>query len=264
MTRNIFLGFLFILCERGFSQEALVTTKQFLPNALDSNNFICRLSLSALFPFDEITEFQKQRMDDRAIEGNRIFKGNMEMIYYPSTAYCHRLEPHFFFRAEAIPMQYVSSKLGVGVSDRKLSSSVGFFTGNYLRRVPEGGNFVTRRSRRFDDYPLYGVYLQTVREDVSLFVSVAFERRHLFWSSRIAGRMGHTLGFSQYRLREMEMVGVYESFTGLGFGFSTELLPGLRADVLSVIPQEDEINEQARLNYKLGRGVMVTLNLSIN
>jgi len=249
-----------------FAQKSLNTRVDFLPNEKDSNNVYILLGSSFVFPFNETTSFQTKSLVTDHQKGNRVFQGEMEMLFFPSIKYRNRIEPHVFFRAQAFPMQYLSSAFGFGVSDRKLSSSFGFFVGQYYRHVPYESNFVTRRRKSFEYYPLLGFYLQSSIEDASFLFSLAKEKERTFHSLKVSSRLGRTLslGKEESLQRSLEIVGVSESFTGNGIGLSVAPLKGLQVCVLLFSPYKSEQEEQARLRNKLSPGLIFYLNYCVN
>lgn len=163
-------------------------------------------------------------------------------------------------------MQYISSRFGIGVSDRKLNSSIGFFVGQYHRRVPENGNFVTRRKRIFEHHPLRGFYVQSGSEDAYFFFTLIGEENRMFYSTRLASRLGQTLSLGEdgSLLRNLEVVGIAESFTGAGIGVATTSMSRLRLEVIWITPDKSEQIEQARLKYNLSSGWLISLGYQMN
>lgn len=244
-----------------FSQESLNTFTDFLPNQTDSNIFYYHARLGYLLPFKETTSFQKVSLGPGFNEGNRLFSGSIEMIIFTSFKEEKELLPHFLYRIDFFPNQYLSSRFGFGTSSRKFSSSFGVFAGQYFRRVPYEANFTTRRKRTFEHHPLAGFYLQSSSEHASFVSSFAFERSKTFHSVRVAGHLGHTFK-AKGLLSDFRAVLLSESYTGTGVGFGL-LSGGTIVEILFVVPDKREQEIEARLRNKLTRGFLINLSHTI-
>jgi hypothetical protein len=186
----------------------------------------------------------------------------MEMLLFPMMKYHKEFHPHVFLRLDVLTYGYLSSRFGLGVSSRSLNSSMGVFHGNYHRRVPYESNFITRRKRSFENYPLSGFYIQSSSEYASFLFSVAFERTHNFYSTRLSGKVGEILHFGEKGspIRTSEVVMIHETLTGLGFGLSVSPFYRSRLEVLWIIPDREDVYEQARIQNKLSQGVMTSFS----
>jgi hypothetical protein len=249
-----------------WSQETLNDRSDFIPNKVDSNFFYCSFDLSLVFPTAKENAFQKYRLREDAVKGNRLFKGEMEMLLFPMTRYEGKYHPHCFVRIDLVPSFYLSSRLGVGISSKRLGSSVGIFHGTYYRRVPYESNFITRRKRSFENYPLSGFYLQSSTEYANFFFSIAFEKTHNFYSTRSEIVLGEMLllGDKDSQIRTLGVMMSYETFTGFGVGASISLFEGSRVDVSWIIPDNADVEEQARIQHKLAEGVLVSFRYYVN
>ncbi len=248
-----------------FSQ-VLNMKPDFLPNEVDSNNFYVYYSVGYFIPKKETTTFQKSRLRDEAIQGPRLTKGEIEMVCFPSNKYDREIQPHARVKIDVVPSIYLSSSFGLGVSSKSLNSSLGIFYGNYYRRVPVDGNFITRRKRSFEAYPLTGFYLQSSSNRASFYFSLAFEKTHKFWSTRTGIKVGEslTLGHKGSLLRSTQAVASFESLSGAGLGVSFSPFNNLRIDILVIDPIDPEVEENARNQYKLTSGVMVSVAYCVN
>lgn len=244
--------------------------QEVLPDRSDTGNiqgvFQARFNLSFLIPHKETTDFQAKSLGD--IEPKkRLFRGEMQMLWFvPWWQRDHMFEPQFRFDARAYPGHYISSSMGFGVSCRPLGASIGIFTGQYYRQVPSDGNFVTRRKREFDNYPMRGAYMEASDHNASFYFSVTFEEKRTYFGTRIAGKLGHMfdLGKDERLLHTLEGVVSSEPFSGSGAGFSIELLPKVRTEVLWIIPTSQDRNDQARLGNKLTSGVLASVSCYVN
>ncbi len=248
------------------AQDVLNMRTGFVPNVLDSNNFYYSVSFSYIVPKKEATTFQKSRLREDAIQGNRLTKAKMEMVLFPLTKYKQDIHPHLFVRLDMIPSSYLSSRFGAGVSSKKLQSSLGVFYGTYYRRVPYESNFITRRKRSFENYNLTGVYLQSSSVDANFFFALALEKTHTFISARVGIVAGNflCLGEAGSRLRTLEGVMHYETLSGFGLGAAVAPFDGMRFETLWVVPDPRDVEEQARLQTKLTRGVLVSVSYFVN
>lgn len=265
------LVLIFAMVGAGFpagAQEVLTMPVEFLPQrgdtmARSTKEVYVFASLSYYVPNTKegATPFQKKAFGPKPKASSRLFRAKMEMLFFAPRKHDSRFELHGFCRVDAYPMHYVSSRFGCGVSYRPFGLSGGFFIGNYYRWVPSDGNFVTRRARQFDSYPLNGFYLQAGNEGMSLFFAYAKERYKAVITTRAAIRVGRIfgLGNSTARLRTLELVGSSEEFAGAGVGFSLEVIPHLRGEVQWVTPSELDRNELARLGYKMPSGLMASV-----
>lgn len=249
-----------------YCQETLNDRPDFIPNQVDSNFFYCSFDLSFVFPTATENDFQKYRLREDAVKGNRLFKGEMEMLLFPMTRYDSRYHPHCFVRIDLVPSFYLSSRLGFGISSKRWGSSLGIFHGTYYRRVPYESNFVTRRKRSFENYPLSGLYLQSSTKYANFFFSVALEKTHNFYSTRSEIVLGELLflGDKDSQIRTLGVVMSYETLTGFGVGTSISLFERSRLDVSWIIPDNADVEEQARIQHKLAEGVMVSFRYYVN
>ncbi len=232
-----------------FSQERT----DVIPNEVDSNNFYYFVSVSYIFPDSRENEFQKSRLRSDAIRGNRLSKAEIEMVLFPSKKYGGEIHPHLILRVDAIPSSYLSSRFGFGITSKSLGSSLGFFYGTYYRRVPYEANFITRRKRSFENYGLWGFYLQSLSDDASFAFSMAFEKTHTFISARVGWNVGQYLTSSELEigLSTLEAVLSYESLSGAGGGFAIRPFARARIELFRVVPDKADVTEQARLQTKL-------------
>ena len=260
------LLFASLFSQLAFSQVLNMKT-DFIPNSLDSNNFYISYGLGYLIPKKEKNlVFQKSLLRDEVVDGNRLTRGSMEMVLFLIKRYDRELCPHFIFKLDFIPSIYLSSRFGLGVSSRSLNSSVGFFYGNYYRRVIYESNFITRRKRSFEDYPLNGFYVQSSSDRATFYFSLAFEKTHNFYSTRSSLKIGEslTLGKKGSILRSVESVTSFESISGFGAGLSLSFFENSHIDVLWIIPDRVDIDEQARLKNKLTSGVFIGFAYYVN
>jgi hypothetical protein len=254
----IALAFLSVV---SIAQEGLNTHHEFLPSEADSNNFYYYVRAGYVIPFKETTSFQKNSLGPGFTEGPRLFNSAIEMLLYPSRKYDRELNPHILFRADVFPNQYLSSRFGFGISSRRMGSSFGVFVGQYFRRVPYEANFVTRRKRTFEHYPLHGFYLQSSSKEASFVGSFAFERRNVFHSVRISGNLGDIANMSG-ALNGLRLTLLSESYTGSGIGPSI-VFGGTTLETLFIFPDKREQQIEARLRNKLTRGFLVSISHTV-
>lgn len=261
----LFLVFGFI-SKALISQDLINMRNDFIPNKVDSNNFLYSVGFSYMIPKEkEETTFQKSIIREDAIQGKRLSKAKMEMVLFPSTRYENDIHPHVFLRLDFIPSAYVSSRFGAGISSKQLGSSIGGFYGTYYRRVPYEANFITRRKRSFENYNLGGLYLQSSSDEANFFFSIAFEKTHKFISSRTGFVVGRLLdGQKLPCLKTTELVMSYESLSGFGLGASIFPVPRMRLEVLGVVPDKEDVFEQARLQTRLAKHVLVSLSYFVD
>ncbi len=254
------------LCSK--SQIVLtVPQPEFLPNNTDSNNLYVYGSLSYIYPVYETTDFQRKTLYKDHQRGNRFQKGEMEFLFFTSFKYENRFEPYVFFRTEAFPMAYLSLKFGAGMVDRKTNSGIGFSYGNYLKNVPYESNFITRRGRSFENYPLYGVHAHSSSSFASFFLSLARERNRVFYSARCALRVGSIFSLGQTReslFRKAEAVLELETLTGYNVGLSVMPMKNFQLSLLWSNPIKEDQEEQARLRNKLSRGALFRISFCVN
>ena len=262
MKKLALLASFAFVCNLAFSQERAYA----VPNEVDSNNFYYLFSASYTFPTNKQSTFQKSRLREDAIQGNRITKMQMEMVLFPSKKYEKEFHEHFFFRVDAIPSSYLSSRFGVGVTSKSLRSSLGFFYGTYYRRVPYEANFITRRKRSFENYGLYGFCLTSHSDDASFAFSMALEKTHAFISSRLGWNVGQYLssGRGESGMQTLEAVLSYESLSGFGSGLAIRPFARASLEAYYVVPNKDEVFEQARLQIKLTPGTNVRLSYYVD
>jgi hypothetical protein len=252
------------------SQTVLNSGTEFLPDRSDTSDMkrevAVFLRIAYNIPEDKQTsDFQKRRLGDQESR-NHMFGAEMEILGFAPGTHDRMLETHGFVRLEGYPMHYMSSYMGLGVSCRPLAASIGAFAGQYYRQVASEGNFVTRRRRQFDNYPLHGIYLQTSSSDASFFFSVTFEKREAYFTTRIASRIGQTLSLGREgsRLRSLQAIVSSEKFSGAGAGASIEVWPQVRTEVLWIVPEQRERDQQARLGNKLTSGFLVSTSFYVN
>lgn len=246
-----------------FSQEVFNMRTDFVPNEVDSNNVYVYFSFSYVIPkAKEETTFQKSLQREDTQKGNRLTKAEMEIVLFPFVKYEKEFHPHAFVRLDALPSSgYLSSRFGVGLSSKTLNSSAGFFHGNYYRRVPYEANLITRRKRSFENYNLSGFYVQSSSVYANFHFSMAFEKTHIFTSTRLGGRLCEILKLGEVgsRLRTAEVVMNYESLTGIGVGLSASPFDRARLEVLWVKPDAEDVYEQMRIQNKLSSGFLVSM-----
>ncbi len=268
MNRRLLFPFALLasLCLQGQVVLNDVLSPNVLPNKVDSNNLYVSVGASYIYPLTETTNFQKANLQKGHQRGNRFQKAEMEILFFTSQQYSHRFEPYVFFRTEAFPMSYISSKFGVAVADRNANSSVGFFFGNYLRNVPYEANFTTRRGKSFENYPLYGGFLQSSRPEGTYFLSLAREYSRISFSSRMTLRLGQilSLGKDNSFTRTSQLVLQFENLSGYGAGFSLRILHQVQFEVLWTVPVKEEQDFQARLRNKLSRGFLFEIRFYVN
>lgn len=243
------------------AQEVTVHTER-LSNQRDTNNLYIRYEAYYFIDRGGDTEYQKQVIP--VTSGNRILKAEFDVTYITNPLW-KNMSLMGYFRVDAMPSHYLSVRYGAGAYHTPSQSSLGVFSGDYYRRSPDG-NFITRRARRFEDFSLWGVYGSTRRKDFSLFASVGFERTNVYYMMRSAGRVGQTLsaGKPGSSLRSLELLFEYESLIGYGVGFSCEVRPRFRADVLLVQPHQEEQDDFAAVNVRLSPGYIVRLGYYVN
>jgi hypothetical protein len=249
------------------AQDVLNANKEFLPDRSDTTKptreFQYYLAISYAIPSDETNEVQAKRLGDNKT-ANRPVSARMEMLWYvPWWKENHSVEPHLGVRAEGYPtLGYAASRMFLGFSIRP-NASVGAFSGSYYRRVASDGNFVNRRSQQFDNYSLFGGYLQASDKNIAMLFAVAFEKREPVFVIKMSSRIGETLrlrGFS----RSLQIDFSREEFTGPAIGFSFEPTSKLRTQFLFVNPDNRVRNDQARLGNKLTSGVLVSASVYVN
>lgn len=255
---------LFVLVAKSiYSQECLNLRPDFIPNQVDSNNFYYFVSSSYFLSVGQKNYFQKKVLKPDASKGDRLMKGELEMLYFVSNKYDASLAPHVFLRVDVFPSFYMSSRFGAGVSFRNLNSSAGLFYGTYYRRVPYDGNFVTRRKKMFDNYNLYGFYLQSSIGYSSLFASLAFEPHKVYHSVMANLAFGEKL-FTGKTLRTLGVVFSSEEFFGQGIGLSIFPMKRTRFHVEYITPKERDSNLQARLQNELSSGFLIGVSHTVN
>lgn len=268
MKKIIGIFAFFFVFSPAFCQEVLNMRTDFIPNEVDSNNVYVCFSLSYIIPkAKEETTFQKSIQREDVQKGNRLMKAEMEMVLFPFVKYENEFHPHAFVRLDVLPSSgYLSSRFGIGLSSKTLNSSVGFFHGNYYRRVPYEANFITRRKRSFEAYGLSGLYLQSSSTYANFHFSMAFEKTHIFTSTRVGGRVGEILKLGEVnsQLRTTEVVMNYESLTGIGFGLSASPFERARLEILRIIPDQEDVNEQMRIQNKLSSGFLISMSYFVD
>lgn len=266
MKQMILVVFACVLGRSGQAQEVLTMPVAPFPQHADtaqsSRELYVFASMSYILPYNDDTpnEFQTKRLGGDPKSPARIFRARAELLVFAPSDHERMFEPHGFVRLDVFPMHYISTRVGLGVSWRKHGLSGGLFTGNYFRRVASDGNFVTRRSRQFDQYPLTGAYVQVVGKHGSFFGSIAREERKYVFGLRAALRLGNSAGLQNglLRLGTIELVTTREEFAGTGIGVSIEVVPKIRLEVLGVVPAKNDRNDQARLGTNLKSGVLIS------
>lgn len=253
------------LSVQAFSQEKTDD----VPNAVDSNNVSWTYSLSYFVPYNKANDFQKKILRQDAIQGNRISKAQMEMVLFPLNKYDSELQPHFLFRVDVVPSVYLSSRFGVGITSKSKHSSLGGFYGTYYRRVVNESNFTTRRKRNFENYNLYGFYLKSSSDKASFNFSMAFEKTHTYISTRASINVGNLIfrksqSQNANALKSLEAVCAYEGIYGAGIGLSFSPFDKARIDLLWMNPPQRDIEEQARMQYKLTSGKSITVSYYVD
>ncbi len=219
--------------------------------------------VSVLVPRDETNDMQKNRLGDRESAAS-LFSASIEMRWFvPWWERDHAVEPHFGISANAYPsLGYTSSRMSLGILIRP-NVTLGFSAGSYYRRVPDDGNFVNQRSQQFDNYPLYGGYIQAADKNVSMLFTIAFERGEPIVTVRASSRIGATLGLEGLG-KTLQIDFARGEFAGPGYGFSFEPTPQFRLQVLRITPDQNERNRQARIGNKLTSGFLVSASVYVN
>ncbi len=229
----------------------------FIPNRADTtNDVIVLLRFDCMIPRTEsMTDNQTKRLGD--VESrSRLYGGQMEIQFYFPAKRDHLFEPYVLVGLDGYPSHYISSRISLGVTCRPLRWSFGVSSGKYYRHVASDGNFITRRSKMFDTYPLWGAYMQTSQKHWTFLISNTFELNDMHSFIRATGRLGHLLVPAKkvLPLRSLEVVLTQEMFTGYGAGISFKPVPHVVLEGLVVMPEEAERDELARIGYKVTDG----------
>lgn len=272
-TMKSILFFLLLVCvsKPVFSQPRILDLNQdYFPNAVDSNYFSVLLGSSFFFDYGRKEDISKKGITPNiGIQGNRPFDTEMEFNYFfghiLGVDYDARFQPNAHVRIHAF-LNYMSSTYGLGISDKKLLSSVGFFYGSYYRKVPEDGNFVTRRRKIFENYPLQGFYLQSSSSHASVFLSIAKERKRFYEYVRLTYKpAGKFVYFRKSGLlQNLQVVYTKEDFSGNGFGLSLGCVKNTNIELKWTIPDNLEKAEQLRVGYKMTSGAILKVEYWVN
>lgn len=264
--KNIILFLLVCVPSFAYSQRVLELVPNYFAEEGDSGKVFVLFSTSYLLPVveeeNQVLKYTKVATPQRRIvEGQRLFSAEMEILTLPCYRYQNRFQPHAFFRAQAFLSNYVSSMVGVGISDKKLSTSLGVFAGSYFRRSPGEGNFISKVGR-FEYAPLVGFYIQTKSEYASFMFSYAKEEDEALKYARMSGKVGNMCRLLKGSrvTKSSELVVTFQNFTGLTAGLSFEPVSRLRLDTSWIIPEQREIYNQARIDEKLSKGFLISLS----
>ncbi len=261
----IFLLLVFV-SQPVFSQpRALDSTLDYFPNKVDSNFFY--VSLAASFYFegkkDENTLQKKSLKQRTEISGNRPYRAEMEFLMFPLNNYEARMQPHIFLRLDAF-LTYYSGTYGIGISDKKLNSSLGVFHGHDTRRVPDEGNTLTRRNKLYAEHQMYGFYLQSSSEHVSFYFSLEREHKKAFEYVRLAYRPAGKFTFFRKGIqKDLQLVFSKEKFSGVGVGFSLRCFKNTSIEFLHISPGREDREYQARVEHDLRRGFLIRLSYCV-
>lgn len=232
----------------------------------DSRDFYWCASLYGVKPYTERkNEFQKSRLGDKESRPS-LWRGELQMGMFLPGKKNRMLEPNASLRVDCLPSHYMSSSFGIGFVCRPLEFGAGVYFGQYYRQVPSDGNFVTRRARQFDAYPMRGFYLEAANKQASFYFGATFEEKKTTFSTRIAGRFGNILdlGREGTPLRSLDVVLESREFSGPGAGLSISPISMTRLQVLWVAPTKVDRNEQARLGNAISHGLLFSLSVCVN
>ncbi len=253
-----------------FGQMSSGTIIDLLPDRSDSledvREFYYHVSVFGMIPVDERkNDFQKNRLGDKPERPN-FWRGEVQMGLFLPGKKNRMLEPNVCVRIDGMPTHYLSSSIGFGIVCRPLDFGVGVRFGQYYRQVASDGNFITRRSKQFDNYPMRSIYFEMANREASFFFEVAIEKKKTTLSTRIAGRFGNilSLGRDESLLRSLELVLESREFSGSGVGLSVKPLSLVRLQVLWVAPTKLDRNEQSRLGNVVSHGVLASLSVCVN
>lgn len=249
------------------AQEVMNVVSDFLPNRTDTtNDFFVFARIDYMFPQNErTTTIQTERLGDMDAKP-QLWGGEFYMQMYKPDKRNRDFEPYLSVDMKGYPMHYMSSSIGIGVTCRPLRWSLGVKAGKYYRQVASDGNFVTRRSKEFDTYPMWGAYMQVARKHWTFLFSTTVELNDTYSSTRVTSRLGETLnlGKTSPTLRSLEAIVAEDMFTGFSAGISLELVPQMKLEALLVVPYDYVRDEVARLGYKFTNGVLVRVACYVN
>jgi hypothetical protein len=270
MKKNLVLCVTTVLWLHAFGQMNSGTTVDLVPDyngsSEDARVFYYYVSLSGMMPYPERkNEFQKSRLGEKEVRPS-LWRGEVQMGMFLPRKKNRMLEPNASVRIDCLPTHYMSSSIGLGFVFRPLDLGAGVYYGQYYRQVASEGNFVTRRSRQFDNYSMRGFYLEMANKQASFYFGATIEEKRTTLSTRIAGRVGNILelGRDTGPLRSLEVVLESREFSGPGAGLSTEVLSRFRLQALWVAPTKSDRNEQSRLGNAISHGVLFSLSAYVN
>lgn len=195
--------------------------------------------------------------DEKPRKWRYRFQGFQSYWFYLKKDHTSSFQPHLFLEVMGVAT-YVSSKMGVGYTSRQSRYSLGFFGGQYERRVGDGFD-ISFRSKNFEVGGLYGAYFQFDPKGLSLFATVAKERRELFHRLYIGWKVRETIN-SRFVPKGLRIYAESETLIGAGAGISYQTPNGHFGINLSyLLPNQKERQTQRLFGNFLEEGIAIRL-----
>lgn len=246
-----------------FSQDIFFVNKNFIPNKKDSNNFTFLSGASFFVPEPSMLRIKSNQASLRGVVARR---GEMEMLYVLRNKYSADFCPHLFFRAEAFPSYYFSSRFGAGFTHAKSRLTFGILHGKYYRLVSyDKSNFVTRKQKPFQTSSMTGFYFALSDCNSSVAFSLAKELDYIFHSFMLSHTFGQSLfcESGSLALKSLGVVASSQSFVGHGAGLFFHPTKTTRLTFQYVSPNQKEVDDYRSLLGGFSRGCLASFCLFV-
>lgn len=257
------LVFCLFLSNKVFSQKVFFFADDYIPNSIDSN-MVCIHFSNSIFSFENKSPYTKKSTQSSP-HLTRLEFVNLEYLIFLSNKFNSRFHPHFLVSMNVVPAgsSYLGSYLGFGISDSKLKYSFGLIGGSFFRRVPEFGNFRTRKNN-FNYGSVFGFYLQSKTKYTNIHMLFCLEDGGTEYEHvRVAFRVGQLLGKKSF-LKSFELVAVEQDFVGRGFGVSFSPLKRFGLELIHTSPHTDDMITNSRINNPTFEGVLITFSVYVD
>lgn len=195
--------------------------------------------------------------DEKSKEYRCLPKGRMGLLVNTNPDLLAVVHPHLYFEISGLPT-HLSTKVAVGVMDRKMGFACGVFTGQYMRRVDDYGD-VTFRAKQFEAGWHRGFYLFADRPMFTFFFSYAKEKTFQYFDASLGWKAGEVLRFGP-ALSGLQVQAEFESYLGAGGGLAYRLPGGkFSASVSYLVPGLAEINRERAIGLIVDNGIRVRL-----